>query len=523
MLNILTEPLIRVDQTGSPAEPVALPETYALLMADKVDAFPALRPHQRHAWHSFLVQLAAMALHRAGQAEPPDSAAEWTDLLRGLTPDYPEDEPWQLVIEDITKPAFMQPPASTAGKLAEYKNRVETPDELDMLVTSKNHELKSAVAELPNVDDWLFALITLQTMAGFDGAGNYGISRMNGGFGSRPAFSIAPSQRPGPHLQRDIKLLLGRRPTLLDNYPMFQEKDGIGLLWAVPWDGAAAEALTMLDLDLFYIEVCRRIRLGASADAEIYGLRTTSKAARIEAKALNGITGDPWAPIDRKNNKCLTMAARGFTYNRITNYLTSPDWRRPELLSSTPAELSSTDQMQLVARAMVRGGGKTEGYYERFIPLRQQIRIAFGSPGQTQELGDIARERIQQIGLVQRILSHSIQVFAARGDQDKVSPEHRRLAGPWLNRLDEIVDARFFDDLQDEFEAEAVDRRGIGNKWLHDVVIENARKVLHEAQDSLPCPAIHRYRARVRSDSVFEGRIRGPNGFPDLFNTEGGE
>ena len=87
----------------------------------------------------------------------------------------------------------MQPPASSADKLGEYKNTVGTPDELDMLVTSKNHDVKSAVAESASANDWIFALISLQTSEGFSGAGNYGISRMNGGLGCRPAFSISPS------------------------------------------------------------------------------------------------------------------------------------------------------------------------------------------------------------------------------------------------------------------------------------------------------------------------------------------
>ena len=41
MLNILTDPLIRINVTGS-TYPAPLPETYAALIDDKVDAFPAL-------------------------------------------------------------------------------------------------------------------------------------------------------------------------------------------------------------------------------------------------------------------------------------------------------------------------------------------------------------------------------------------------------------------------------------------------------------------------------------------------
>ena len=126
------------------------------------------------------------------------------------------------------------------------------------------------------------------------------------------------------------------------------------------------------------------------------------------------------------------------------------------------------------------------------------------------------------MGKVQRILSHAIQVFAARGDHERISPEHRERARTWLNRLDEIVDATFFDALQDEFEADAADRPGIRHRWLLDDerrsgVINQARTLLHDAEDSLPCPSIYQYKAREAAEGLFEGRIRGGNGFPDLF------
>ena len=178
--------------------------------------------------------------------------------MRGLTPDFPDNEPWQLVVDDITRPAFMQPPASSEDKLTDYKSSVETPDELDMLVTSKNHDVKSTVAVASEYDDLILALISLQTSEGFSGAGNYGVSRMNGGLGSRPAFSVTPSTRFGIHVRRDIVVLLERRDDLLDNAPMREE--GADLLWTLPWDGTKVESLLLNDLDPLYIEVCRRIQ-----------------------------------------------------------------------------------------------------------------------------------------------------------------------------------------------------------------------------------------------------------------------
>ena len=56
MFNILMEPLIRMDAAAGLGIAASLPEIYAALMLDD-DAFSALRPHQRHAWHAFLVQL----------------------------------------------------------------------------------------------------------------------------------------------------------------------------------------------------------------------------------------------------------------------------------------------------------------------------------------------------------------------------------------------------------------------------------------------------------------------------------
>lgn len=527
MHRILTDKLIRMDLSNGRRIGASLPQVYAALMADDVEAFPALRPHQRHAWHAVLVQLGAMAMHKAGVGEPPADADAWGGLLRGLTAEeWPDDEPWELVVDDITAPAFMQPPASSADKEKDYKSGVATPDGLDMLVTSKNHDLKMAIGLDAGADDWIFALVSMQTQGGFTGAGNYGVSRMNGGASSRPAFSLTPSQRVGAHIRRDI--------TVLANgiIPKGAPSDsGSTLLWTRAWDGGKTEALPFAQLEKnpLYIEVCRRIRLRRSeGGGGLRAIRATSKGARIEAKAQKGVTGDPWTPVDSKNSKALTLGAGGFTYKRVVDYLTNGDWDLPALCEATDSERGSADTMRLVARAMVRGQGKTEGYYERVIPVRKKMQTAMmGNAGDRDDLGKIAEGRVVEVGKVQRILSHAIQTFAAGGDADGLSAEHRRLAQPWLNRLDEIVDASFFDDLQAELEADESEREDIRKGWLmngKDGVIDRARDTLRAAQDALPCAAIRRYKAQVRSEGMFEGRIRGAAaGFPILFAEERGD
>ena len=230
-MNLLTDPIISVSCT----QRLSLPALFAEMTRGNVQYFFALRPHQRPAWHMFLVQLAALALWNAKQTELSDDAATWKVLLRGLTMDFPDDEPWRLVVEDRAKPAFLQPPAPDNLTWSS----VPTPDALDLLITSKNHDLKQSVARDAAVEDWLFALISLQTSAGFDGRNNYGIARMNGGSSSRPLLGLAPAHGKNYRLDasawwtRDVQRLLAERQAGhgLD----FGCDSGPALLWCLDW------------------------------------------------------------------------------------------------------------------------------------------------------------------------------------------------------------------------------------------------------------------------------------------------
>ena len=534
MHNLLTEPVIRFNHSNNGIVQASLPEVYTALMSDEVDAFPALRPHQRHAWHAFLVQLGVISMQKAGLTEPPEDADEWHRIIRCLTKDeFPDDEPWSLVVDDITKPAFMQPPASSSAKLAEYlykpkkgkyeakngeKKPITTPDSLDMLVTSKNHDLKSAIAAHADPDDWIFALISLQTMEGYGGKFNYGISRMPSGYGNRPAFSLTPSARPGSHFRHDLIELLKHRQTILDEYPMFDS--GIGLLWTVPWDGTKAQKKLISELGPFYIEVCRRIRLRLSIN-KLIAVRANSDDRRIED--AKGLTGDPWMPVSNNTNPKGTPPAfltqRRFGYERVVDGLFSGDWKQPLLLSRMSSVSSDSQDMHLVARGMVRGEGGTAGYHERIVTFRRQSIQIFGRPGGQALLSDIARERIEQIGKTKDALRYAIAVFLANGETDRknIKPENWELATPKSNNLDEIVDARFFKDLQDEFQvADPEERERIRNRWLR-IIVAKAEGVLNDAIQSLPCPYSRRHKCLVRAEGVFRGRILGPNGFLDLY------
>lgn len=234
----------------------SLPDLFTAMARNEVRDFPALRPHQRHPWHAFLVQLAAIALHRGGQTQPWSDAADWHAALLALTPDDADGAAWCLVAPP-ERPALLQVPVP-GERVADWRNLLHAADELDMLVTSKNHDLKVARLRLAEADDWLFALISLQTQEGFLGAGNYGISRMNGGFASRPGVGVAPIGHWGARWAADVRTLLAQRADIAEQQGLADE-GGHALLWLLPWSGA--DSLAMQGLDPLYIEICRRVRL----------------------------------------------------------------------------------------------------------------------------------------------------------------------------------------------------------------------------------------------------------------------
>ena len=190
--NTLTAHVLSVND----GERLTLPGLFSALSRGEICGFPRLRAHQRTAWHMFRVQLAALALDRAGRTDVPHEAGDWADMLRALSAaesGSDGDEPWCLAVSDRSKPAFLQTPDPGGLKWT----HVATPDALDLLITARNHELKSEVAIHAAAEDWMYALVSLQTMEGFGGRSNYGIARMNGGSSSRSFLGVVPAREGG--------------------------------------------------------------------------------------------------------------------------------------------------------------------------------------------------------------------------------------------------------------------------------------------------------------------------------------
>jgi CRISPR system Cascade subunit CasA len=506
--SLLDEPLIRWRSAdGQSPQRSSLPTLIAALANDAVMDFPGLRPHQRHPWHAFLVQLAAIALHAKRQAAPWTDASAWRDALLSLTPDDPDGAAWCLV-SPPDRPALLQAPVPGENP-GDWKRLLRAADELDMLVTSKNHELKAARARHAHADDWLFALLSLQTQAGYAGFGNYGVSRMNSGTGNRPGVGVAAVGRWGRRWRDDVLRLLSRRQSIAERHGLAAE-GGNALLWLLPWDGTAS--LAMQALDPLYVEICRRVRL-VSLQGQIAARVTTSKAERVAAKERNGITGDAWTPVDTAAAKALTVSAAGFEYRLMSNLLCGEGFTQGEAWQLT--DWPKGEAVEVVARAAARGEGVTEGYHERRIPIAPKLRGLLAGPRRV-TVAEMAKQRITAIAAIRKLLWSSLKLLFANGDggdrNDAISDRASRFARPF----EQGEDGRFFVDLSLEVEAEEREQAAVRLQWLIGLA-ERAEDVLHEAFEAGPCTALQRYKARSAALTRFHAGLRGAKPvLPDL-------
>ncbi|WP_232288360.1 type I-E CRISPR-associated protein Cse1/CasA [Anaeromyxobacter sp. K] len=489
--DLLDEPLLGIARGDGSRGRLDLPGVLEALGKDEVEGFSALQAHQQHAWHAFLVQLAAIALQRGEDRSPKLKAARWRELLETLT--RGRHEPWTLVVPDVSRPAFLQPPVPE-GTLAAFKSRLARSDELDLLVTSKNHDVKAARAANARPEHWVYALVSLQTMQGFSGRANYGIARMNGGAGSRPGLGLAPGHALGARFRRDVSVLLEVRDSIRAGRG-YKAHGGISLLWLEPWDGNSA--ITPGELDPLFIEVCRRVRLDVS-DGGIDAHTTGTAAARISAGDLRGNTGDPWTPVQKAEGKAFTATEAGFSY-RVLQRLLGDEYEP----GATQLPRRADREVELVATVLARGMGKTGGYHERRLPVPGDVLPWLADDERRALLGALARERVQLAADVQRLVLKPAILAYLQGAPDDLKFKDRR-ADPWLDAHDAEVDRIFFERLWADLTR---DVDGARNDWAR-TVLELARAQLESALEVAPVPIARRYRAIAAAERVFEGSAR---------------
>ncbi len=505
MINLLIDPIIGV-QTPDNRQILTLPQLLAMLCSGAVDAYTGQRPHQADVWHVFTVQLGASVLARNSHIRldsPPADPDFWKEGLLRLS-DY-NASAWDLFGEDVTKPAFFQHPLKDEADFeTSFKAKgpkAFTPDELDILVTAKDHDLKSSRLSANEREAWMYALVTYQTTSGFLGAGNYGVVRMNGGFANRPILSLCQSLHPSRRFREEMALVLGIREELLRSSIGFKA-DGPVLTWLTPWDRNGHQ-YRLDELDPLFIEAARATRLSAREE-ELVAYGATTKARQIGPKSLdNGDVGDPWIPIQTDNQKkgraALSLSENGWTPELVCDLIFEKGFELTPL--QKPRSASST--LWFTGSCLVRGQGTTEGFHHLLLPLPPKFTLRLLSPPERDKLAELARQLQKDARDIEGALRTALTVLTEGGPES--ADFGRESVKSWvktnLQTFRITWQENFFVTL---WRCVDIGEEKTRKEWIAGL-IGLAKERLQKAAQVLPLPQMRRYRAIVRSENLFSG------------------
>ena len=506
-MNLLHDPLIRVRlRDGSTVRESAetLPSLLEALGRDAVLGYPGIQKHQEDAFHVFLCLLGGAALARSGLDSPVQERDYWQDILLELAGDAGTTA-WDLVSDDPTRPAFMQPPMSHDDWERAVSTRpIRTPDLLDLLPTARNHDLKRMRAIHAHPDAWIFALVSLQTMSGYLSKQYRGICRMNSGFGSRMIAEVIHSQDPGARWRHAVVRLGTHRASVVPG-PWGYSPRGMVLVWTSPWDGESS--LPLSSLDPFFIEVCRRVRLQADGQ-RILALVLPSRKQRIACAELKGNVGDAWLPIDvtRDDGPAAVTAPQDGLGVSLLHRLVFSQGIQGTVLHEPLASVAG--DVHFSVSVLVGGQGKTAGFHHALVPVPADVRSRLFAPTTAgswrQRAAGLGRLALEDADRMRRKVLKPAVFGLVQGGADGI-----RLANDTVDAWWTHVDRRFHQMWKDQYFPwlwslgdECSAERDLP-RW-HMILTGAARRAFTIAEETLPHPSGRRYRALATSSSRFE-------------------
>lgn len=501
MNNLLSDPMISIATTTG-TKKASLPQVLAWLSDGSLVAFPALRAHQEDVWHVFLVQLAASIIARSPGRDPenpPTDPQFWQEGLLALAKD--KTTAWQLVVGNLLNPAFFQHPLAMVEDIHNFKPRFQTPDELDVLVTAKNHDLKKARIDPQDVEAWVYALVCYQTTSGFLGRGNYGIIRMNGGFASRPIVALVRSRQPSARFREELPVVCRLRRRAIEAFGY--QTDGPVLTWLEPWTRKSHQ-YHFTDLDPLFIETPRALRLQRNEKGGVAGFAAPSEARQIGPENVeNGDVGDPWIPINVENKKgraALALGGNGWTAERVCKLLFEQGFELTELQRPR----LSPQALWFVGSALVRGQGKTEGFHRCAVPIPPRA-LTWLTGSEKEALANRAQSFLKLAREVEQALRKALTALLKGGPSDP--DDGGEALTPWISGTCEAFSrqwqSRFFDQLWGTLD---LPEEGAVRAWAQ-AIVPQAEDLLAATPSQLPVPQARKYRAQVASERIFWGML----------------
>ncbi|WP_037412855.1 hypothetical protein [Silanimonas lenta] len=524
MHDLLHDPLIGV-RTPAGVQRLSLPGLLAALSAGQVDGYTGLRAHQADPWHVFLVQLAASIQARRPTDALPTDATYWREGLLDLADGIPEA--WQLVVEDVTKPAFMQHPYCPK---ASYKPCAYAPDELDVLFTSKSHDVKPAKVAPDDMEAWLYALMTRQTISPYGGGGGAlnGVARMNSGYGSRPFVAWVRDLHTSKRFQDETNALCRLRGSIVNAPYGYSSDRAVVLTWTHPWNSQGHQFF-LRQLEPWFIESARLIRLKRDEYQKgIFALQAGTKARQIGPKEPHkGDIGDPWIPITTEG-AALTITSPGFTPARLCKLIFKDGISESKGLLMT-SHLSDSNSW-LVASVLTGGNCQTDGFYHIELPVPAKIKRSLSQETTRKTLAHLAQHLLNDAKDVQECLRIAFYVLAVEAAENELRKKQHTTTFAALNAIQELSrkkeKKKAFERI-DLFSRETIsaltrtweqhyfptlwrgadeDHETVRRNWQQRLV-EAGQALLDEAATRLPLPTNRRWRALTQAESAWRGML----------------
>lgn len=450
------------------------------------------RPHQRHSVHAFMVHIAAIAMHQEGVRKLPTGIKWWQKTLQEMTGGAGA---WDLV-QPSSEPAFMQPP-TTVDVISDWQINF-TPDEVDTLNTSANHSIKERCIGDARVEHWVYALI--EAHAGSNSVNQHYMGASRVASTGRVYVGVSPGYNWGGRFVRDLRILLDERDNITHS-KQFAPEGGHTLLWLVPFE----KPLQIKDLDPFYLEVSRRVRLVFDSDWNRVVAYTWKNKRRLPH--MEGVTGCLWSPLlltERKDPESKAVkkvwgpprlnsrsrSLQGFTYNIVHQILFGGDTLNPAA-RVCPGDGESPI---LVFFGIARKQGKTVGVHHRTLPIPPHIRDALTSedPVKVDALGRMSIEYIKTVTAAKKALVSALNVLKKEGARRTYIIGENYIYSTW-DDFETAIDKAYFERLFSGVPLE---------DWVKEVWA-TATSTLQEHLSLFPLPSYLRYEYRARVKKRF--------------------
>lgn len=399
--NILDEKIITIrplfSKRRKDEQKVNLPQLmYWLCQKDSIN-LPKLSEINRSAFISFVSYLMALCVlelgHTSSEISTPEhletiSEDDWRKALRSLVGIH-ADTAFDLIVADTTKPAFLQPATDLPLQRQDQKDTpILTPDDLTVLVTSKNWIVKRSKSDATDLEQWLYAIIMIQMSADYLGSW-FNTIKMTTGEASRVYVHIVKDLTMNTLVVSNVGCLLRQQDEITKSIGFSVAKDSHKLLWLIQRNKATQ--ISLKDCHAFFIDCPRTYRFEKASNGVVAVLGVSNKAGQIripllfeELKTARGVVGDVNTPIKKITRKgkgkseqetyfeALVMNERGFHARLLLDILENQKIKSP-MITDFMSRSDGFESGFLYCSALAGGKGKTHGFHTRVLALNNQF------------------------------------------------------------------------------------------------------------------------------------------------------